>query len=166
LIEKVGILKAGSLAATPASRAGMVAKGLGRRLGVEDQTVIEEVAHYTSSRWAKGATSQAYRKSTAAARDIIKEMEDAGVDGVLIGKLIEDPILRASASATDRDFAENDFYGKEINKLVNRNLLVVKIINYSFCSLKLIRTFFKRFFNSSNVFSFSLISILFSSILI
>lgn len=106
LIEKVGIAKAGRLAVTPKSRAGMVAKGLGRRLGVDDQTVIEEVAHYTSSRWAKGATSQQYRKSTASARAILKDMEDASVDGVLIGKLVEDPILRASASVKDREFAE------------------------------------------------------------
>ena len=106
LVEKVGILKAGRVLVTPKSRAGMVAKGLGRRLGVDDQTVIEEVAHYTSSRWAKGATSQQYRKSTAAARGILKDMEDSGVDGVLIGKLVEDPILRASASVKDREFAE------------------------------------------------------------
>ncbi|CAB4152089.1 hypothetical protein UFOVP587_50 [uncultured Caudovirales phage] len=106
LIDKIGVTKAARQFMTPSSRAGMVAKSLGRRQGLSDQTVIEEVAHYTSARWGKGATAMSYRKSTAAAKEILSDLSKSKADGVLIGKLIEDPVLRAAASVEDRAFAE------------------------------------------------------------
>ena len=106
VIDKIGLTKSARQYLTPSSRAGMVAKSIGRRKGLDDQTVIEEVAHYTSARWSKGAHAQFYRKSTAAAQEILSDVSKSKSDGVYIGKLIEDPILRAAASPEDRAFAE------------------------------------------------------------
>ena len=124
IIEKVPLAKAARVKLSPSSRAGMVSKGLGRRLGLDDDTVIKEVAHYTSARAAKGFKNAFYRKATYEAQQILSEIEKfsgkkgKGDFGKEIVRLMEDPVLRAAASPEKRDFAErliawqNGKYGK------------------------------------------------------
>lgn len=133
IIEKVPLAKAARVKLSPSSRAGMVSKGIGRRLGLDDKTVIDEIAHYTSARAAKGFKQAFYRKSTHEAAKILSEIESyagkkgKGDLGKEIVRLMEDPVLLASASPEKQDFAkrmlawQNGKYGRDgVNDIINK----------------------------------------------
>jgi hypothetical protein len=106
-IDKVGLNNARVFLA-PSSRAGLVAKQIGRNRGVSDQVVLEELSHYTSARYAKGGFSQFHRKSMNAIAGTVKEIRDAGDNAAReIHLLMEDPVLLASASPQKRKWAED-----------------------------------------------------------
>lgn len=65
---------------TPSSRAGMVVAGLGRGKGLDDQTVINQIANYTSAKYAKGFKAQAYNRNLDGVRDLLKEIKKAGAE--------------------------------------------------------------------------------------
>jgi hypothetical protein len=106
-IDKVGLNRARVYVA-PSSRAGLIAKQIGRKKGVSDQVVLEEIAHYTSARAAKGFKSAFYRTSLNNISGTVKEVREAGKDvSAEVMRLIEDPVLRASASPQKRKWAED-----------------------------------------------------------
>jgi len=107
MIGRAGLTNA-RVYTSASSRAGFIAKEIGRNKGVADQVVLEEISHYTSARAAKGFKSQFYRKSLNAINGTIKEIRDAG-EGVSaeVLHLIEDPVLRASASPQKKKWAED-----------------------------------------------------------
>lgn len=107
MIGRAGLTNARVLVA-PSSRAGLIAKEIGRNRGVADQVVLEEISHYTSARAAKGFKAAFYRSSLNNVNPIVKEIRDAGNEvGAEVLRLIEDPVLRASASPQKRKWAED-----------------------------------------------------------
>ena len=74
---------------TPSSRAGMVVAGLGRGKGLDDQTVINQIANYTSAKYAKGFKAQSYNRNLNGVRDLLKEIKKAGAEQ-RVAKLADD----------------------------------------------------------------------------
>jgi hypothetical protein len=90
---------------TPASRKAMKMAGIGYNAGLSDKQVVEEIAHYTAQRFAKGYKAEAYRQNIGGIRDLLKEMREAGVDNKVY-KLVESPEMFAkSTDAQLKDFA-------------------------------------------------------------
>lgn len=75
---------------TPSSRVGLVVKNVGRNRGLSDTEVLEEVAHWTASKFAKGFKAESYNGNLWKIRDNIKalrELPDA--DQAIIYDLVE-----------------------------------------------------------------------------
>jgi hypothetical protein len=90
---------------TAASRLGLKTLGYGTGQGLADQPVIEEIAKYTSAKWAKGFKAEAYRKNVAGIKDLLKEIRDAGV-AEDVYKLVESPEAFARSTNTQlKEFA-------------------------------------------------------------
>ena len=90
---------------TPASRKAMKMAGIGYNAGLSDKQVVEEVAHYTAQRFAKGYKSEAYKKNVGGVKDLLKEMRQAGVSNKVY-QLVESPEMFAkSTDAQLKDFA-------------------------------------------------------------
>jgi hypothetical protein len=107
VIDKVGLNSARAYI-SPSSRAGLVAKQIGRNRGVADDVVLKELSHYTSARYSKGAKSQFYRTAMNAINGTVKEIRDAGEGvGADVLRIIEDPVLFASASPQKKQWAQN-----------------------------------------------------------
>ena len=90
---------------TPSSRKAMKMAGIGYNAGLSDKQVVEEVAHYTAQRFAKGYKSEAYRKNVGGVKDLLKEIREAGATNKVY-KLVESP--EEFAKSTDvqlKDFA-------------------------------------------------------------
>jgi hypothetical protein len=102
--EKTGRYTRGTF--TPSSRAGMVVAGLGRGLGVDDRTVIQQVANYTAAKAAKGFKSTTYNKNLNGVRELLREIKKTGSE-VRVAQLADDaemllrepdPVLRDLAT--------------------------------------------------------------------
>lgn len=90
---------------TPASRKALKMAGIGYANGLSDKQVVEEIAHYTAQRFAKGFKSEAYRANLGGVRDLMKEIREAGVSGEVY-KLVESPEMFAKSTNTQlKDFA-------------------------------------------------------------
>lgn len=90
---------------TPASRKALKMAGIGYNAGLGDKQVVEEIAHYTAQRFAKGFKSEAYRGNLGGVRDLISEMREAGVTNKVY-QLIESPEAFAKSTDTQlKDFA-------------------------------------------------------------
>lgn len=90
---------------TAASRLGLKTLGYGTGQGLADQPVIEEIAKYTSAKWAKGFKAEAYRKNIAGIKDLLKEIREAGV-AKEVYKLVESPEAFARSTNTQlKEFA-------------------------------------------------------------
>jgi hypothetical protein len=90
---------------TAASRLGLKTLGYGTGQNLADQPVIEEIAKYTSAKWAKGFKAEAYRKNVAGIKDLLKEIREAGV-GKEVYKLVESPEAFARSTNTQlKEFA-------------------------------------------------------------
>ena len=93
------------IAATPASRVGLATIGAGRKLGLDDQQIINEIANYTAANTAKGYRSVSYARNLDGFRDTIKEIRDSGFEND-IHRLVEDADLLARESdPIKREFA-------------------------------------------------------------
>lgn len=75
---------------TPSSRAGMVAAGLGRGMGIDDATTIRHIADYTSAKAAKGYKAVTYNKNIDSVKDLLREIKKAGAE-VKVARLVDDP---------------------------------------------------------------------------
>ena len=61
------------IAATPASRVGLATIGAGRKLGLDDQQIINEIANYTAANTAKGYRSVSYAKNLDGSVTLLKK---------------------------------------------------------------------------------------------
>ena len=105
VINKTAAGRYARIAATPASRVGLATIGAGRRLGLSDQQIINEIANVTAANTAKGYRSVSYAHNLDGFRDTVKEIRDAGFEDD-IARLVEDPVLLARESnPLKRDFA-------------------------------------------------------------
>lgn len=91
------LAKAGKVTGTtgkfaPSSRAGMVVAGLGRNMGVDDRTVIQQIANYTAAKAAKGYKATTYNKNLGGVRDLLKEIKAAGAEA-RVAQLADDAEL-------------------------------------------------------------------------
>ena len=84
---------------TPASRKALKMAGIGYNAGLSDKQVVEEIAHYTAQRFAKGFKSEAYRRNVAGVQDLLKEMREAGATNKVY-QLIESPEMFAKSTDT------------------------------------------------------------------
>ena len=106
VIGKTTLGNKARIAATPASRVGLATIGAGRKLGLTDQQIINEIAHVASSNTGKSYRSVAYAHNLDGFRDTIKEIRAAGFEND-IHRLVEDPVLLARESdPAKRAFAE------------------------------------------------------------
>jgi uncharacterized protein YukE len=90
LIAKSKKLSTARAALTPSSRAGLVARNIGRNKGISDNEVLQEVAHWTSTKYAKGYKSETYNKNLYAIRDTIKQIRElSDADQKMLYDLVE-----------------------------------------------------------------------------
>lgn len=93
-INKFDKLKGAREFMTPASRVGLVAKNVGRGKGVEDKVVLQEIAHYTSARWAKGFKAEQFDRGLKGIVEDIKQLrKTGGADYDNFYKYVENPQL-------------------------------------------------------------------------
>lgn len=91
--------------ATPSSRIGLATIGAGRKLGLDDQQIINEIANYTAANTAKGYRSVAYAHNLDGFRDTLKAIRDAGFEND-IHRLVEDAdLLARESNPLKREFA-------------------------------------------------------------
>lgn len=106
VINKTAAGRAVRIAATPSSRVGLATIGAGRKLGLDDQQIINEVANVTAANTAKSYRSVSYAHNLDGFRDTVKAVQDAGFEDD-IARLVEDPILLARESdPLKREFAQ------------------------------------------------------------
>ena len=106
LITGAAARKAGAITKTtgkwtPASRSGLKAIGFGYKGsadGLTDTQVRQEIAQYTSAKWAKGFKSESYKKNLNGIKDLLREIRMSG-KGREIYKLVES--AEAFARSTD-----------------------------------------------------------------
>lgn len=92
VIQKTATGRAVREFATPASRSGLVALGVGRKLDVADSQIVKQVANYTASKTAKSYKAISYAKNLDSIRDVVQDVNKAGKQDY-IARLIEDPQL-------------------------------------------------------------------------
>lgn len=101
-----GLISKAAGSFVPSSRAGLVALGVGRKLGVEDSKIIHQIADYTSARYAKGFKTEFYNKNIRGISDTVKAIQAAGKSKE-IARLVEDrALLAATPDAQLRDWAK------------------------------------------------------------
>lgn len=88
---------------TPSSRVGLVVKGIGRNKGLSDNDVLQEVAHWTSTKYAKGFKSESYNKNLWGIKDTLKQVRDLGSDAdkKILYDLVENPDRAVPAHLKD-----------------------------------------------------------------
>lgn len=92
-IDTLG-LKNVRVALTPASRAGMVAKSIGRNNGVPDSTIIREIADLTSHRYAKGFKAEQFDKAIHRIKTTLESIRKSESDvAENFYKYVENPAL-------------------------------------------------------------------------
>lgn len=91
---------------TPSSRVGLVAANIGRDMGVSDNKVIQQIADYTSAKYAKGFKATTYNRNLAGVKDLLKEIKANGGE-IRVAQLADDaeallrepdPVLRDLAT--------------------------------------------------------------------
>lgn len=77
---------------TPSSRVGLVTKNIGRNKGLSDNDVLQEVAHWTSTKYAKGFKAESYNKNLWGIRETMKAVRQLSEpDQKVLYDLVENP---------------------------------------------------------------------------
>lgn len=95
LMQATGAGRAVRQFVTPSSRVGIAALGVGRKLNLEDKAIVQEVAHYTASKTAKGYKAVSYARNLDGIRDVLKDVNKAGMQDN-VARLVEDADLLLS----------------------------------------------------------------------